>query len=740
MNIASLPTHGTSQLALAGQWSWQTPTSTITARPVSVSAVSSSGKSLLSTADASSLSFLAHSLGTQADFPPFLSAFAATKFAPADDIRATQSSAENMLLASRLLLGSGIRAMVYSPLQDTLTPAGWGTTSAARYFRWDAALDLAGNREPRANGVLRNGQFISAWGAMLASSHVQADFGIVDLRTSVENTDEGINSRHAHNMEQLFRVAEMAGYAPELVNPAAQSADRLLRDCVIVLALPPKENFQLSEKAQSALVEFVRRGGTLAYFPVRPMGTLLEALWGGSGTKSGESGMPALPDSAPDKKFDEWAFESGRVVAAANDFYSWVALDEGLNENWARPERSAAIESLTALLESSGIHRSLLRSGTGAPNLSLVASQLVSNDSASSHPPVRPCVEGQLCAGSLISVTNLSSDEPANESFDDRQIDRASDAGTGGQASSRISFDVTVPARESLMLPVHAPLCAASVSGEHCSDEVVVAGAELLRAERDGKTLELTFYAPARAMVRLHLESEPSKVELDEDIHLDDKWKQETGELEVHLLRGAAPGYLRVLRVHLRYVPHVKERSDREKEERTKNNHRGMEFEVFDAIRFPIGTEATISTHPPLIATDANSGGFLVMASRNYSDEILASDFTVDGAFHGTGTERMFGYEQQFTRMRFQPSRNPAPGDTSAVPASDGLLRGNLDIRAERRHVTTPLLFPTAKEAGNSHYQFDFERDGELDWALESNRLRLIVSPAYGGHAIALVD
>ncbi len=43
------------------------------------------------------------------------------------------------------------------------------------------------------------------------------------------------------------------------------------------------------------------------------------------------------------------------------------------------------------------------------------------------------------------------------------------------------------------------------------------AGAELLGAEADGKTLELTFYAPVNATVLLRLESQPEKIELDEN-------------------------------------------------------------------------------------------------------------------------------------------------------------------------------------------------------------------------------
>jgi len=50
------------------------------------------------------------------------------------------------------------------------------------------------------------------------------------------------------------------------------------------------------------------------------------------------------------------------------------------------------------------------------------------------------------------------------------------------------------------------------------------------------------------------------------------------------------------------------------------------------------------------------------------------------------------------------------------------------------------VLFVPLSESGNTHYQYDFDRDGEPEWVLESTRLRLIVSPAYGGRAVALVD
>jgi len=343
-------------VGLTGEWLYK-PSFGPPASRTESSVAESHDRARLTALDASSLSFLANSLATQPDFPPLLSGLAATTFAPADDIRAAQPPPENMLLASRLLLGTGVRGITYTPLQDTLTPAGWGTPAAARYFRWDAALDLAGNHEPGARGVTRNGHLISTWGAMLASSHPRADFGIVDLRTCLgaAPADQATTSQIARTIEQIFRVSALAGFMPELLNPSAQSVGRLRRNAVILLPVPERNggNLPLSEKAQTALVEFVKRGGVLIYLPSRPPGTLLEPLW---------RAAPASPLTS--KNNVEWPFERGRVIASPNDFYSWVSLAEDLAQNRAQTESSRATENLATLLTRAGAPRSLRRTAS----------------------------------------------------------------------------------------------------------------------------------------------------------------------------------------------------------------------------------------------------------------------------------------------------------------------------------------------------------------------------------------
>lgn len=674
----------------------------------------------LNAPERSALKFLTATLATQADFPPFLADFSASTYAPAGDIRAAQPSSANTLLASRLLIGSGLRGIEYAPLQDTLTPAGWETPAAARYFRWDAPLDLAGNKGPRAEGVKRNGQFLAEWGAMLAASHLRADFGIVDLRTTLAAPTEEQMARATRDLEQIFRAAELAGFAPELVNPALQPVERLLRDGVILLPVSRETSGDplLPENAQRALVEFVRRGGALVCVCSQPARILPQPLWRGKAADMAAGSTP-----------EEWAVEHGRVIVALGDLSGWLSSAGSFEHNRRQAEITPAAESFKALMGQAEAKREVVRLSPDASGAELLATQLISNEQRSSSAGRQLCTSERLCAAALVSVTNFSGSQAATAKLEipDPQ------AALPSSVSQAISLDVTVPAHDSLLLPIHAPLCSAASAEERCSDEVVASAAELLGARRDGKTLELLFYAPARAVVRLRLESQPSKMELEDDIRLETQWKQESGEAEVFIPRGAAPDFLRVLNVHLRYPPHVIEKPA------PANHPLDFTFEVLNAMRFPLGKDASILTHPPLIRPDTGSGGNLVVSSWNPSDSPRMVDFSLNGAIHGASYARLFPGGQQLTRLRFQSTRPSATPDPAATP-SEGLLRGELGIHSGRSQAGSPVLLVPPVKDKTIHYQYDFDRDGAPEWVLESERLQLIISPADGGRAVALVD
>jgi hypothetical protein len=185
----------------------------------------------------------------------------------------------------------------------------------------------------------------------------------------------------------------------------------------------------------------------------------------------------------------------------------------------------------------------------------------------------------------------------------------------------------------------------------------------------------------------------------------------------------------------LHYIPRVPE-----KPEPVKHRHSDMEYQVFDAIRAPLGDNVSIPSVPPLVSADASSGGRMVIAIWNHSDEGRSANFELAGPFLGAADTKLRGGEQKFTRMRFQPSPNSPAREAAGAPESARLLRGSLTFRTGHERADVPVFFLTADDKGNSHYQYDFDLDGAPEWALESSRLRLIVSPAEGGRAFALVD
>ena len=672
--------------------------------------------SLLDLTDAAALNFLTATLAEQASFPPLVADFSQTTFAPSDDVRAADPPMANMLLASRILLGSGLRGIEYSPLQDSMTPAGWGIPGANRYFRWDAGLDVMAERQPRERAVARNGSLIRHWGAMLAASHLRADLAIVDLRGAAGAPGP------KQSVSQISGVAALAGLTAELVNPEAQPVERLLRDPVIFLPAVKSEGdaAMLSDKARDALVEFVRRGGVLAYGPERPAGAQFEPLW-----------QAATNDAAsePGGETKTWTFGMGRVAAWTQDIFSGLSFGESSDQSRARPETSAAAKSLQLLFEEAGGLRSVHRAKSDVNSAQLVVSLVTAN--TQDHPgtlSAPPCVAGQLCAAGLLSVTNLNPDRQADETLEILDPSRTA----AGASVNYLPLDVSVPPLESLLLPVHAPLCSAATVGAPCTDEIVTAGAEFLGAQRDGRVLELTFYAPSRATIRLRLERVPAKLELDNDLPIEGKWTVDSHVLEVQVLRGAAPDYLRVLKLHLRYEPHVVEKPDAPKQHR-----RDFRYSVIDAARLPLASDAALLSDPPLMEVDSGGDVQLILELQNRSDSGRSVDIQIEGPFHGSGFARLGSDETRFARIKLKalPDNKSAEGSPP-----DAIQRGLLEIGTGRDRSSTPLLFVLASGEAITHYQYDFDRDGAPEWVLESGKLRLILSPEDGGRALALVD
>jgi len=674
--------------------------------------------------NADSLAVLADTLGEQSNIPALIAAFHAGGYAAPYEDSPARVAASSTIVGTRLLMGRGIGGIVYAPLQDSLTPAGYETPGTNRYLNRDVALDMEGNPRAQAAAVERNGKLVKAWGERLASAHVRADLGVVDLRAEVAR-DGTRNDGAERALEQVMRVAEMAGHTPEVVNPATQSVERLLRDPVLILVAPKTASagqMMLPPGAQQALAAYVRRGGSLIAESAAPTMPGLSALWNGS-----ESELRTDKGSAAIRR----AYGDGATIEWAQDFYSWVEPNESAAETRAHPGAEEAIQELRRLLDDIGAPAAIHRSDAAAPDDSLVLSELVGREESGPLETLGArCTARPLCAAGLLSVTNLDATRVA-------EADLGVSAPTGTAMETNrdtLRLHVAVPPGESLLLPLHAPLCSEAAPDARCSDEIITAGAELLGAEREKNVLELTFYAPVSAKVELRLESEPAKVELDEN-SVDGQWSKPINVFDVKLLRGAAPDYLRVLKIYLRYTPHVAE-----KPATSKHPPSAFDVSVLNAARLPLGQGPALASVPPLILLPRDlekedKEERLVLRTINRGEGAANFEARLAGPVTGSESVRVNPGGTLFTSIK--AAADPA---AALVWPADGQLPGELTLTAGQQTLRIPLAYQAVERDGTFHFTYDFERDGSPEWVLGNDALRLFLSPRDGGRMLALVS
>jgi hypothetical protein len=680
----------------------------------------SGGLRRFTASDEAEVEFFTEELKTQPAFPPVMIEYQAGWFTPGDDDGSMASPPENTLLSSRLLIANGIHGFNYFPLQDTYTPAGYSVPWANRSYRWNAALAPDGEQQARVHAVVRNTEILQRWGPQLAASHKRADFGIIYPmgcypQELLERADISLVSAAVMRIE---RLGDSALLSSELVDPQYQPAEQLLRNAVTLLPVldAGKPQFQLSEKAQGVIVEYVRRGGTLVVFPQRPRGNLIDALWKNApADEAGDSGTTVSAIRA------HWKFGEGEVIFSSKDFYSWIALERALPEIRAEREADWATGVLREFMRTAGVRPSVTRNGKLSPSSDVLIDEIVSNDGTES-------LGARKSGRGFLSVTNLSASETAEESL---EILSAA-APARGNDSAYIPLHVTVPPQESLLLPLEEPVCFDEPANAACEDSVTMASAEFLDARREGKSLELLLYAPTRAEIRLRLPQKPIHISLD-DNHIEGEWDTEGRELHIKILRGMAPHFIRVLSLDLPTKPHVAER-----ERPVRPSLDEIDVFVADAVRLPTAVDAGMRTYPPLVIAEKNRSFVVVMQADNQTGvPNLAVDLSVSGALHGSAVLRLLPRGVAVEKLALKPTQ----GELMALPPSaDGLLHGGIEMKMghERRSLPVTLLQP--REDGVYHYRYDFDRDGADEWVLENSNLRLIISPESGGRALALVD
>ncbi|HKO05941.1 MAG TPA: beta-galactosidase [Candidatus Acidoferrales bacterium] len=678
------------------------------------------GERRITPVDAAELEFTVASLSTQPAFPPVLIEYDAGGFAPKEDTRPPPSPVENTGVSSHLLLGYGLRGLSWFPMQDTLTPAGFETPGANRHHRWDAALSLNGTSQPRAREAARLGEWLRAWGSQLAAAHRRADFGLVESLASLRQgkpAREDLESVTNTTM-QLERLAQYAGMSSELVDPEYQPPEQLLRHALLLLPVyrPGDAAYALSEKAQSALEHYVRGGGVLVCFPGQPSGAVFESM---------EKGTAVAPAHLPAGSM-AWNVGAGRLVVLTKDFYSWISIGDEFAEGLRRFQAPFALTLLDALLAEAGVRQTVRRSDSKTAADGLVATEIVSN-------------EGTLALGERssgqgwLSVVNPSNDTTITGTL---QVlsPRVSARSQKDSEDDWVTLPVTLPPRESLLLPLEFRLCLEPEKAPACGDRVSSSSAELVRAEREGKAMYLTFYAPAKATAQLHLASQPDHLEVDEE-PVNGKWDKASHELTVEIWRGASPHFLRVLKVPLHYTPALVERSKQDWRHAPPARFR---FSPAGAARLPLGEGATLLTNPPLFVFQRGGEGSIWVKAESLGGEGADVHGRAAGEFNTSAHAYVPGGELRSMNLKIPASTvEKAAAET---PAADGLFHGTLHFSSGADSEDLPASYAIVPEKGAIGYRFDFDADGSEERVLEDTMVRAIFSPAEGGRVVALVE
>jgi len=601
----------------------------------------------------------------------------------ADDVRPVETPLDDSLLRSRLLFGQGLGGIIYEGIQDALAPVGFAAPGTNSFARIDVALDVNANRQAGVRSVVRNGNLLDVWGPFLASSQKRADLAVIP---APDGKDAALHWR------QISQAARAAGLALTAADPLHQDAEALLANPLIIWNT--QMTGPLPEAAQAALADYARRGGTLVIFPERPAGPGFSAVWARGNNPPGV--FPA---------------ESGKILVVPEDPFAEDKWEQGVGE----PSNVAAVEMMHQWLSAAGRRPVVGRNAPVEP--ALVISQLVNTSGA------RPLGgRARENAAGLLSVTNLS-----GETIGDQLEIISPRVPALAKEGTLLHLPLTVPAHESLLLPLHAALCS-DAKKRPCEDEIVVAGAEFLWAEREGKQLNLTFYAPVRAVARFRFEQQPARVRSDE-ISMEGVWTTATREFEIAIPRGPAPDYLRVVRIQLPYEPRVPEKIDPEKVGR-----RDYDFAVADGMRFPLAADAALETYPPLVGVKGDHTGRMLMRGHNYDGMGRDIDFRLTGPIKSDHELALDRGELGFRRMDLKPA------DNGNAPRGPGLIEGHLEARSGRDKRTLPIAFVAVEEKGVAAYTFDFDRDGAPEWVLEDEHLRIIAAPARGGRLVALMD
>jgi hypothetical protein len=519
----------------------------------------------------------------------------------------------NLLLRSRVMFQNGMKVLNYYSLDDTLYPAGYETPWANYFYAREGAIDYTGKeRLAWASYARRNGRLFEGMGALIGASHPLADAALFyTMGTFPQRELTGDEAGYvAAEAKRITWSSAFEHYNFELVDSELTPPKNFQRYKLVLffdpaageeeLGKPLPHLHQYSERAQSNLKEYLEAGGAVLLFPSIPKGKIFDQIFArlGSGrTIQGDAEIrfsdgargeilgarTVLSPQASDSQLTifardsngnvlgaEYSFGGGRVIFFGGDFSRWSTArrgensDEGVGQlkplDYSQEKQRNARILISALMRQAGIMRKIdgcnedagLSSDLAAArDMVMYATELVADSGSLSFDRRRSNADPGY---SFVGVTNFN----AERSYSCRLSvtdPLAPDLGSNSSSRSIRLPVLTLPARESLMLPIRIPLNSRLLgagSQLDASDEVYYATAELTHVAYDGKSLALELTAPADAELALRLSKRPESVAID---GIATNLREAQGLFFIRVPGGKAPDFLR--RVELMYPRRV---------------------------------------------------------------------------------------------------------------------------------------------------------------------------------------
>src|SRR5262245_18253193 len=715
--------------------------------------------------DAGTPKYLAEMLKTQSGFPPFFMEYQAEAFAGGEDVRARATDPTNQLLASRFLFQNGVKGLNYSPLQDTLFPAGYECPWSNYFYSSESAIEYDGSLRSSAEASARNGKLISGMGPLLAAAHYVADIGIANTIGTYPQeklTRDDINAVILRTMKAT-QYAQLNQVNAELVDLDHQSLQNLRRYRLILLPAVTAsayrdgrvpEYMEFSARAQSVLKEYARQGGTLVAYPDRPRGRYLDELFaaaygkpadsasstrslkieGVSAAASGSIRVFQLPGGVQNLTAHATLegdpaqiagyrrkFGTGSAIVLGNEFDRWVPLQSASTTSESElpsqtqlttEQKKSTGQILETLMKSAGATRAAWAPELerGAPVQRPYLSLIVANTSDRS---------GKENAYGFLSITNFDSNP---HTF--RPAIR--DPRTGEETALPA---VQVGARDALMLPLRIGLKEELLGrgnqrGIADTDEIVYSTAEVTRVRPGDNALLFDLYSKGNASVRLQLSRAPASHPLAAGEKVSYTYYPATKHLDIDLPQPKSPDGRQILSVPYSLIsragPPSPASPGRTADAQSAPIHRKVDLRP--TIRIPVRDDVAYDLFPS------------TWSAR--TDESVQFSFVHPSDCKGKCSAKVSAADLLVSQVDAEKS----PAFTVRAPYERNYLRNvewTLDNAGQSYSGTAQVLFLAPGSA--VALERDVDRDGFFDYILENEKLRLIMFPSAGARSFAFI-